>query len=140
MPWGSLPPVGNLRDSWGPIGPMNHENWRTTVHSLNTCLQFTFGWLVADTECAMGISRGAHGHKWGEFFCRREGMTEGASERLMAAYLTWRGIPLPKRLLPVARRARQQLVPPWQPGTYGNAAVAWMTAERCRQHSSSTPT
>ena len=49
-PRGSLPPVGNLPDSWGPIGPMNRDKWRTTVITLTRRLPFTFGWLVGDAE------------------------------------------------------------------------------------------
>ena len=128
MPRGTLPPVGNLPDSWGPVGPMNRDNWRTTVLTLTTRLPFTFGWLVGDADWAMGGVCEAHGHWWGYFFCRSGGRTEGAPERLMAAYLTWRGIPLPPRLVPVARHANQPLIPQPQPGTYGNAAVARMTA------------
>ena len=56
----------------------------------------------------------------------------------MVAYLTWRGIPLPCRLLPVARRGKQPLFPPPQPGTYGNAAVTRMMAGAAQHHSSST--
>ena len=39
------------------------------------------------------------------FFRRSGGMTKRAPGRLKAAYLPWRGIPLPHRLVPVARRA-----------------------------------
>ena len=38
VPPDSLPPVGNLPDSWGPIGPMNRNNWRATVLTLTTRL------------------------------------------------------------------------------------------------------
>ena len=106
MPRGSLPPVGSLPDSWGPIAPLNGDNWRTTVLTLTTRLQYTFGWLVGDAELATGIARGAHGHDWGNFFRRSGNMTEGAPERLMASYLTLTGIPLPRRLVPVARRTQ----------------------------------
>ena len=85
VPRGSLPPVGNLPDSWGPIGPMNRDNWRTTVLTLTTCLPFTFGWLDGDAEWAMGIACSAQGNEWGDCFRRRGGMTEGAPERLMVA-------------------------------------------------------
>ena len=50
----------------------------------------------------------------------------------MAAYLTWRGIPPPRSLRPLVQRAQQPHVPPPQPGTYGNAAVAGMTARDTR--------
>ena len=86
----------------------------------------------------MGIVCGAHRNDWGDFFRRRGGLLEGAPEGLMAAYLTWMGIPLPRRLVPVALRAGQQLVPAPQSGTYGDAAVARMRAGGARHHSSST--
>ena len=67
VPRGSLPPVGNMLDSWGPIGPMSRDNWRTSILTLTTRLPFTFGWLVGDAEWAMGMARGAHGYEWGKF-------------------------------------------------------------------------
>ena len=88
MPRGSLPPVGNVPDSWGPVVFMNHDNWRATVLTLTTRLPLTFGWLVGDAEWAMGVVRAAHGHEWGDCFCRSGGMVEGTPERLMAACLT----------------------------------------------------
>ena len=94
-PRGSLPPVDNLPDSWGPVTPMNLNKYGTTVVTLTTRLLFAFGWLVVDAEWVMGIVRGAHGHEWGEFFRRSGAMTGGATERLMAAYLTWWAYPNP---------------------------------------------
>ena len=135
-PRGSLPPVGNLPDSWGPVTPINLYNYRTTVVTLTTRLPFAFGWLVGDAEWSMGIVCCAHGSEWGDFFHRSGAMTEGATSRLMAAYLTWRGIPLPRSLTPLARHAQQLHVPPPRPGTYGNAAVARMMAGGARHHSS----
>ena len=86
----------------------------------------------------MGIVRGAHTNEWGDSFHRSGGLVEGAPETLMVPYPTWRGLPLPRSLMPVARRPQQPLVPePW-PGTYGNAAVARMMAGGARHHSSST--
>ena len=111
---------------------MNHNNYRTIVVTLTTRLPFAFGWLVGDEEPAMGIARGAHGGEWGEFFPRGGAMTPGATKRLMAAYLRWRGIPPPRSLQPLAQRAQQPHVPPPQPGTYGNAAVARMMARGTR--------
>ena len=89
-PRGSLPPIGYLPDSWGPVTPMNHNNYRTIVVTLTTRL--SIAWLVGDAEWAMGIARRAHGGEWGEFLHRSGAMTPGATESLMAAYLTWRGI------------------------------------------------
>ena len=86
----------------------------------------------------MGIVRGPHGGEWGDFFHRSGAMTPGATERLMATYLTWRGIPLPRSLEPLARRAQQPHVPRPRLGTYGNAAVARMMAGGARHHSSSS--
>ena len=116
-PRGSLPPIGNLPDSWGPVTPMNHNKYRTTVVTLTTRLPSAFGWLVGDAEWAMGIVRGAHGGELGEFFHRGNAMTQGATERLMAAYLTWRGarqevsppgtlMPPPQRSKPARKSAR----------------------------------
>ena len=63
-------------DSWGPIGSMNCENWRTTVLTLATHLPFTFRWLLGDAKWAMGIARSSHGNEWGEFY-RRSGGPRG---------------------------------------------------------------
>ena len=97
-PRGSLPPIGNLPGSWGYVSPTNHNNYRNIVVTLTTRLPFAFGWLVGDAEWAMGIARGAHGAQWGDFFHHGWAMTPGATERLMAAYLTWRSIPPPRSL------------------------------------------
>ena len=59
------------------------------------------------------------------------------TSNLMAAYLTWRGIPPPRSLEPLIQRTLQPHVPPPQPGTYGNAAVARMMARSTRLNSSS---
>ena len=98
-PRGSVTPVGNLPDSWGPVTPLNFNNYRTTVVTLTTRLPFAIGWLVGDAEWAMGIVCGAHDRDWGDFFHRSGAMIEGAAERVMAAYLTWGGIPLQRSLL-----------------------------------------
>ena len=76
----------------------------------------------------MVIARGAHGVEWGDFFHRGGAMTPGGTERLMAAYLTCRGIPPPCSLRSLVQHAQQRHVPPPQPGTYSNAAVARMMA------------
>ena len=136
VPRGSLPPIGNLPDSGGPVIPMNHNNYRTIVVTLTTCL--AFDWLVGDAEWPMGIARGAHGGECGELFHRGGAMTPAATVRLIAAYLTWRGIPPPRSLQPMAQRAQQPHVPPPQPGTYGNAAVARMMARGTRLDGSSS--
>ena len=137
-PRGSLPPIGNLPDSWGPVTPMNRNNYRTTVVTLTTRLPFAFGWLPGHAEWAMGIVRGARGGECGEFFHRDGAMTPGATERLMAAYLTWRGIPLPRSLQQLPQRPQQPRVPLPQPGTYGNAAVARTMARGTRLDGSSS--
>ena len=116
---------------------MNLNNYRTIVVTLTTRVPIAFGWLVGDAEWAMGIARGAHGAKWGDFFHRGWAMTPGATERLMAAYLTWRRIPPPRSLRSLVQRAQQPHVPPPQPGTYGNAAVARMMARGTRLDGSS---
>ena len=127
-PRGSLPPIGNLPDRWGYVSPTNQKNYRNIVVTLTTRLPIAFGWLMGDAEWAMGIARGAHGAEWGDFPHRGGAMTPGATERLMAAYLTWRGIPPPRSLESLIQRTLQPHVPPPQPGTYGNAAVARMMA------------
>ena len=127
-PRGSLPPIGNLPDSWGYVSPTNQNNYRNIVVTLTTRLPIAFGWLVGYAEPAMGIARGAHGAEWGDSFQRGGAMTPGATERLMAAYLRWRGIPPPRSLQSLIQRTLQPHVPPPQPGTYGNAAVARMMA------------
>ena len=111
-PQGRLPLISNLLDSWGTVTPMNHNNYRTIVITISTRLRFAFSWLVGDAEWAMGIARGARGGKWGEFFNRGRAMTPGATERLMAAYLTSRGIPPRRSLHRMAQPVQQQHVPP----------------------------
>ena len=131
-PRGSLPPIGNLPDSWGYVTPMNLNNYRTIVVTLTTRLPIAFGWLVGDVEWVMGIARGGHGADWGDFFHRGGALAPGATERLMTAYLTWRGIPPPRSLRSLVQRAQHPHVPPPQPDTYGNAAVARMMARGTR--------
>ena len=67
---GSLPPIGHPPDTFGPVTPRNHNNYRIIVVTLTNRLPIAFGWLVGDAEWAMGIARGAHGGEWGEFFHR----------------------------------------------------------------------
>ena len=55
----------------------------------------------------------------------------------MAAYLTWGGIPPPRSLRTLVKRAQQPQVPPPQRGTDGNAAVARMIARGTRLEVSS---
>ena len=85
----------------------------------------------------MGIARSAHGAEWEDFFHCGGAMTPGATERLMAAYPTWRGIPPPRSLESLMERTLQPHVPPPRPGTYGNAAVARMMARSTQLDSSS---
>ena len=136
-PRGILPPIGNLPDSRGYVSPTNQNNYRNIVVTLTTRLPIAFGWLVGDAEWAMGIARGAHGAEWGDYFHRDGAMTLGATEMLMAAYLTWRGIPPPRSLESLIQRTLQPHVPPPQPGTYGNAAVARMNDRGTRLDGSS---
>ena len=73
----------------------------------------------------MGIVCGAKDPEWGAFLRRSGGLHPGdAIERLMAAWITWRQIPVPRWLQPAVQRAHQPPVTPTPPGTYGNAAVA----------------
>ena len=136
-PRGSLSPIGNLPDSWGYVSPTNQNNYRNIIVTLTTRLLIAFGWLVGDAERAMNIARGAHGAEWADFFHRGGAMTPGATERLMAAYLTRRGISAPRSLESLIQRTLQPHVPPPQPGTYGNAAVARMMARGTRLDGSS---
>ena len=55
----------------------------------------------------------------------------------MAAYLTRRGIPPRRSLRSLVQRAQQPHVPPPQPGTYRNAAVARMMARATQLDGSS---
>ena len=119
---------------------MNLNNYRTTVVTLAGRLPFTFCWLVWDAEWVMRVVRGAHGGELADFFHCSGALIQGAPERLMAAYLMWRGIPLPRSLAPLARCAQQPHVPPPRPGTYGNAAVARMITGGARHNSSSSST
>ena len=54
-PRDSLPPIGNLPDSWGYVSPTNHNNYCNIVVTLTNRLPIDFGWLVGDAEWAMGI-------------------------------------------------------------------------------------
>ena len=128
-------PRGRKASSTRKIKPQTSN---LTVVTLTTRLSFTFGWLVGDVEWAMGVVRGAHGGEWGDFFHRSGAPIEGAPERLMEAFLTWRGIPLARSLAPLPRRAQRPHVRPPGPGMLGNAAVARMMARGARQHSSSS--
>ena len=136
-PRGSLPPIGNLPHSWGYVSPTNQNHYRNIVVTLTTRLPIAFGWLVGDAEWATGIARGAHGAEWGDLIHRGGAMTPGATERLMAAYLTWRGIPPPCSPESLIQRTLQPHVPPPQPGTYSNAGVARMMARGTRLDGSS---
>ena len=80
----------------------------------------------------MGLARGTHGAEWGGSFHCGGALTPGATERLMAAYLRWRGIPSRRSLQSLVQRAQQPHVPPPQPGTNGNAAVTRMMARGTR--------
>ena len=49
-PRGSLPPIGNLPDSWGYVTPTNLNNYRTIVVTLTSRLPIAFCWLVGDAD------------------------------------------------------------------------------------------
>ena len=53
-PRGSLPPIANLPDSWGPVTPTNLNNYHTIVVTLTTRLPIAFGWLVGDAKMGDG--------------------------------------------------------------------------------------
>ena len=91
----------------------------------------------------MGLALNVHGHEWAEHFFRSGGVRPDIIDRVMAAWLTWRQIPVPEWLRPVVQQAHQPPVPPPKPGTYGNAAVAQaaqgVEAPQHYRSSSSTP-
>ena len=93
-------------------------------------LPFAFGWLLRDGEWAMGHARYAHSHDWGDLFWRNGGPGPDTIDRVMAAWLTWRQIPVPEWRRPVVARARQPAAPPPQPCTYGNADVPKVSQPR----------
>ena len=103
---------------------MNIENYRSVTVVLSSRLPFAFGWLVGDGVWAMGLTRDAHSHEWGDLFWRSGGLRPDTTDRVVAAWLTWRQIPVSEWLRPVAEQAHQPSVPPPQRGTYGNTAVA----------------
>ena len=123
VPLGSLSLSGKLPSVWDP-SPMNIENYRAVTVALSGRLPFAFGLLVGDGEWAMGLARNAHGHEWGKLFVRNGDLRPDTIDRVMAAWLTWRQIPVREWLRPVVEHAHQSPVTPPQPGTYGNAAVA----------------
>ena len=73
----------------------------------------------------MELPRNVHGHDWGDLFFRSGGLQPGDTiYRVIAAWLTWRQIPIPEWLQPVVERAKEPPLRRPQPGTYGNAAAA----------------
>ena len=103
---------------------MNVENYRAVTVALSICLPFAFGWLVGDGEWAMGLARNTHSHEWGDLSFRSGGLRPNdVIYRVMAAWSTWKKIPVPEWLRPVVKKAKQPPVCPPQLGTYGNAAV-----------------
>ena len=119
----SLLRLSELQTNWD-LGPMDIENFRAVTLALTIHLPLAFGWLVEDAKWAMGTVWGHQGHEWGDFLRRSGSLLPDAHERLMAAWLTWRELPIPSNLLPVVERVNQPRVPQPEPGTYGNAAVA----------------
>ena len=121
---GSLPLPGELRSIWDWT-TMNVENYRAVTVALSIRLPFAFGWLLREGEWAIGLAQNAQGHEFRELFFRSGGLRPGDTiYRVMAAWLTWRQIPVPEWLQPVVERAHQPTVPQTLPGTYANAAVA----------------
>ena len=43
----------------------------------------------------MGMVEGSHGYEWRDFIRCSGGLTHDGNERLMGAWLTWRGLPIP---------------------------------------------
>ena len=135
-PRGSLPAHGNPPDSRGYVTPTNLNNHRTIVVTLTTSRSPLAGWWgMRNGQWALPAAPMAPSG-W-DFFHHGGALTPGATERLMAAYLTCRSIPPPRSLQSLVQRAQQLHVPPPQPGTYGNAAVAGLMARGTRLDSSS---
>ena len=67
----------------------------------------------------MGVVRGGHGNKWRDFFHRS------------GAYLTWRGITLPRSPVPLARRGQQPHVPPPRLGDLRQCGGGQDDGRRC---------
>ena len=103
---------------------MNNEKYTSGTAALSSRLPFALGWLVGDGEWAMRLARNACGHEWEDLFWQNGGLRPDIIDRVMAAWLTWRKIPVLEWLQPVVERAYQPPVPPPQPGTFGNVAVA----------------
>ena len=116
VPRASLPLPGELRSTWDPTF-MNIQNYRAVTVAPSSRLPLALRWLVSDGEWAMGLARNAHGHEWGDLFWRSWGLRPDIIERVMAAWLTWRQIPVPEWLRPVVARAPQ---PPGPPTTTGH--------------------
>ena len=106
-PRGSLPPLSNMPDSWGPVTQMSHNNYHTINVTLTDRLPIAFGWLVGDAELATGIARGTHGAEWEKFFHRGGAIAPGATGRLMGGYVTWRGSPPLRSLRQLVQRDQQ---------------------------------
>ena len=123
-PRGRLPLFREVPDS-SDLSSMNIENYRAVTLALPACIPVAFAWLVGDAESAIEILRGTHGHDRGDL-SRRSGdlRPSNAIERLVAAWMTLRLIPVPRWLQPVVQWAHQPPVPRSQPDTYGNVAVA----------------
>ena len=96
---------------------MDIKSYRAFTLARTTCLPFALGWLLGDAEWAMGIVQNSNGHEWGEFLRCSGGLLSDAPWRLMAAFLTWRELPIPRNLQPVVERVNQLLVSQPRPYT-----------------------
>ena len=96
----SLPHMGNLPTSWG-ANTRNRARYRAVVVSLMNNLPHFFGWHV--------------GHKWGDFVQRNGTLTHNGAERLMAAWVTWRELPIPRNLWNLVELSGHPLIPPPPP-------------------------
>ena len=131
-PRGSLPPIGKLPDSWGPVSP--HEPQQLLHHRRHPDHPPPDRLRLAGGGRRMGDWHRPR-RPWrrvaGIFPPLRGHDPEGNRE-------ADRGLPHveahppPRSLRPLAQRAQQPHVPPPQPGTYGNAAVARMMARGTR--------
>ena len=87
------------------------QKYRVVTIALTTRLSFTFSWLMKGAQWAIGIVRAAQGHERGGSLRCSRGLLLYAHKSQMAAWFTWRGIPITQHLQPVFQRANQPLVP-----------------------------
>ena len=111
--------------------PVTRRSATTVVVSLLTNLTHHFGWFERDTEWAMGLVQGLHGHEWWKIVLRGGAWVLDGHQRLMEAWIRWRGFspPLPPlRLRPLLKQAGHGYIPQLPRHTYETRAAAWSQA------------